>query len=77
MLFYLSLSALVALPLSLVATNGIEHFLAVDRDLLGCFDSKTDFITADFYNNDGYVVVDYNTLVFFAGQHKHGFSPVG
>lgn len=49
--------------------NGIEHFLTVNWNFLGCDNSQANFVTPDFHYRDGNVVVDDDALVFFPGKY--------
>src|SRR5436309_1023169 len=54
-----------------LAVDGVEHLLAVDRHFLGGHDPETDLIAPDLNDRHGDVVVDDDTFVFFPGQYEH------
>jgi len=53
----------------------VEHFSAVDRNLLGRLDAETNLVAANLDHDDRDVVVDDDALVFFSRQNEHGPIP--
>jgi hypothetical protein len=50
-----------------VAVDRIEHFPPVNRHFLRGLDPQADFVPPDLDDHDRNVIIDDNTLVFFAG----------
>ncbi len=55
-----------------MAVNGFVHFLAMYGHIFRRNDAEPNLIATDLDDRDDNVVVDYDTLVFFPGQNKHG-----
>lgn len=54
-----------------VAMDRVKDLPTVNRDFLGRFHAKANLVPTDLHHHDCNVIVNDNTLVLLARQHKH------
>jgi hypothetical protein len=59
----------------ILVADAQPYFLAVDGDVLGCFDAESDLIAVDAEHDDFDVFADYQRSSSSTGKYQHYFYP--